>query len=53
MFMLYSSDIRYLIQQINEKEPLTRKHNAKLEKLIESKYVALILILIIMLYIHV
>ena len=51
MFMLYSSDIRYLIQQINEKEPLTRKHNAKLEKLIESKYVALILI--IMLYIHV
>ena len=33
----YSSDIPYLIQQINDKEPLTRKHNAKLEKLIESK----------------
>ena len=36
MFMLYSSDILYLIQQINEKEPLTRKHNAKLKNLLKA-----------------
>lgn len=34
--MLYSSDILYFIQQINEKEPLTRKHNAKLKNLLKA-----------------
>ena len=32
-----NSDIPYLIQQITDKEPLTIKHKAKLQKVIESK----------------
>ena len=33
-----NSDISYLIQQINEKEPLTIKYNSKIQKVIESNY---------------
>ena len=33
-----NSDISYLVQQINEKEPLTIKYNSKIQKVIESKY---------------
>ena len=32
-----NSDIEYLIEQINEKEPLTLKYKSKLEKVIKSK----------------
>jgi hypothetical protein len=31
-----NSDILYLVQQINEKEPLTVKYKSKIEKVIES-----------------
>ena len=31
-----NTDISYLIKEINEKEPLTRKNNDKIEKIIES-----------------
>ena len=31
-----NSDIQYLVQQINEKEPLTVKYKSKIEKVIES-----------------
>ena len=31
-----NSDIPYLVQQINEKEPLTIKHKDKIQKVIES-----------------
>ena len=33
-----NSDISYLVQQINEKEPLTIKYNSKIQKVIESNY---------------
>jgi dynein assembly factor with WDR repeat domains 1 len=32
-----NSDIEYLIEKINEKEPLTLKYKSKLEKVIKSK----------------
>jgi len=32
-----NSDVLYLVQQINEKEPLTVKYKSKIEKVIESK----------------
>ena len=32
-----NSDIPYLVQQINEKEPLTIKFKSKIQKVIESK----------------
>ena len=32
-----NSDIPYLVQQINEKEPLTVKYRTKIQKVIESK----------------
>ena len=31
-----NSDVQYLVQQINEKEPLTEKYKSKIEKVIES-----------------
>ena len=31
-----NSDIQYLVQQINEKEPLTIKYKSKIQKVIES-----------------
>ena len=31
-----NSDIQYLVQQINDKEPLTVKYKSKIEKVIES-----------------
>jgi len=31
-----NSDVQYLVQQINEKEPLTVKYKSKIEKVIES-----------------
>ena len=31
-----NSDIPYLVQQINEKEPLTIKYKSKIQKVIES-----------------
>ena len=31
-----NSDIPYLVQQINEKEPLTIEYNSKIKKVIES-----------------
>ena len=31
-----NSDIAYLVQQINEKEPLTIKYKSKIQKVIES-----------------
>jgi hypothetical protein len=31
-----NSDVLYLVQQINEKEPLTVKYKSKIEKVIES-----------------
>ena len=31
------TDISFLIKEINEKEPLTRKNNDKIEKILESK----------------
>ena len=31
-----NSDISYLVQQINEKEPLTIKYKSKVQKVIES-----------------
>ena len=31
-----NSDISYLVQQINEKEPLTIKYKSKIQKVIES-----------------
>lgn len=35
--MGFSSDVDYLVQQINEKEPVTIKHKKKIEKVIQSK----------------
>ena len=32
-----NTDISFLIKEINEKEPLTRKNNDKIEKVLESK----------------
>ena len=32
-----NTDISFLIKEINEKEPLTRKNNDKIEKILESK----------------
>ncbi len=34
-----NTDIPSLIKEINEKEPLTRKNNDKIEKILESKYI--------------
>jgi hypothetical protein len=34
-----NSDIPYLVQQINEKEPLTIKYKSKIQKVIESNYI--------------
>ena len=34
-----NSDIQYLVQQINEKEPLTIKYKSKKQKVIESNYI--------------
>ena len=34
-----NSDIQYLVQQINEKEPLTIKYKSKIQKVIESNYI--------------
>ena len=31
-----NSNVQYLVQQINEKEPLTVKYKSKIEKVIES-----------------
>ena len=31
-----NSDVLYLVQQINEKEPLTVKYKSKIEKVLES-----------------
>ena len=32
-----NTDLSFLIKEINEKEPLTRKNNDKIEKILESK----------------
>ena len=32
-----NTDLSFLIKEINEKEPLTRKNNDKIEKVLESK----------------
>ena len=32
-----NTDISFVIKEINEKEPLTRKNNDKIEKILESK----------------
>lgn len=37
LLILISSDVDYLVQEINKKEPSTSKHNKKLEKVINSK----------------
>ena len=34
-----NTDIPSLMKEINEKEPLTRKNNDKIEKILESKYI--------------
>ena len=34
-----NTDIPSLIKEIDEKEPLTRKNNDKIEKILESKYI--------------
>ena len=38
-----NSDIDYLVEQISEKEPLTIKYKSKLQKVIESKIIIIII----------